>query len=151
MWRKQNVDQIWSTKYRSIQGIHPLFYDQVKYFVDMAISRYDLGKSWPRSQARSMAKVIYETNHPIYLHYFCFVQIGPCIFRTSAIYHLTLKFRGQGQCRIQGKNSINSVAISVVIVAKTDSKYGINACIGIYFFYFRLYFKLQITMKHSGH
>ena len=102
---KTYIHQIWSTEYRSIQGIHPLFIffgDQVIYFVDMAISRYDLGKSWPRSQARSMAKVIYETNRPIHLHYFCFVQIGPCIFRTSAIYHLTLKFRGQGQCRIQG-------------------------------------------------
>ena len=119
-----------------------LFYDQVKYFVNMAISRFDLGRSWPRSQARSMAKIIYETNHPIYLHYFCFVQIGPCIYRTSAIYHLTLKFRGQFQCRIHGKNSINSVAISVVVVAKIDSKYKINACIGTYFFYFRLYFNL---------
>ena len=49
------------------------------------------------------------------------------------------------------KISINLVAISVVIVEKTDSKYGINTCMGIYFFYFRLYFNLQITMKHSGH
>ena len=49
------------------------------------------------------------------------------------------------------KKSINLVAISVVIVAKIDSNYGINMCIGIYIFYFRLYFNLQITMKHSGH
>ena len=49
------------------------------------------------------------------------------------------------------KFSVNLVAISVVIVAQADSKYGINTCICIYFFYFRLYFNLQITMKHSGH
>ena len=131
-----------------------LFYDQVKYFVDMAISRYDLGKSWPTSQAMSMAKVIYETNQPINLHYFCFVQIGPCIFRTLAIYHLTLNFRGKGQCRIQGKISINVAAISVVIVAKTDSKYGINACIGIYFFcldcilIYKLQWNIPVTNGH---
>ena len=37
----------------------------------------------------------------------------------------------------------------MVIVVQTYSKYGINACKGIYFFYFRLYFNVQITMKHS--
>ena len=46
--------------------------------------------------------------------------------------------------------SLNLVAIFMVIVAQTDSKYGINACIGIYFFYFRLYFNIQFTMKNSG-
>ena len=30
------------------------------------------------------------------------------------------------------------MAILMVIVAQTDGKYGINASIGIYFFYFRL-------------
>ena len=45
--------------------------------------------------------------------------------------------------------SVNLVAILVVIVAQTHSRYGINKCIGIYFFYFRLNFNLQITMKHS--
>ena len=43
------------------------------------------------------------------------------------------------------------MAILVVIVAETDSKYGIDTCIDIYLFYFTLYFNLQITMKHSGH
>ena len=99
--------------------------------------RYGNFKIWPwEIMTKVTGKVngqgyIYITNHPIYLHYFCFVQIGPCIFRTSAIYHLTLKFGDQGQCQMQGKISINLVAISVVIVAKTDSKYGINTCIGI--------------------
>ena len=60
-------------------------------------------------------------------------------------------FEVKVNAKFKEKNSINLVAISVVIVAKTDSKYGINTCIGIYFFYFRLYFNLQITMKHSGH
>ena len=48
------------------------------------------------------------------------------------------------------KNSVNLVAILVVIVAQTDSKYGIDTCKDIYLFYFRLYFNLQITMKHFG-
>ena len=151
IWRKQNVDQIWSTKYRSIQGINPLF---IYLRSGQIFCRYCNFKIWPwKIMTKVTGKVNGqgETNHPICLHYFRFVQIGPCIFRTSAIYHLTLKFRGQGQCRIQGKISLNLVAILVVIVAKTDSKYGINTCIGIYFFYFKLYFNLQITMKHSGH
>ena len=46
--------------------------------------------------------------------------------------------------------SVNLVAILVVIVAQTHSKYGINMCVDIHF-YFRLNFNLQITMKHSGH
>ena len=45
--------------------------------------------------------------------------------------------------------SINFVAIFMVIVAQTDSEYGINACISMYFFYFRLYFNVQFTMKYS--
>ena len=40
--------------------------------------------------------------------------------------------------------------ILMVIVAQTDSKYGINACIGIYFFYSRLYSNVQFTKKYSG-
>ena len=46
--------------------------------------------------------------------------------------------------------SINFVAIFMVIVAQTDSEYGINAYISTYFFYFRLYFNVQFTMKYSG-
>ena len=60
-------------------------------------------------------------------------------------------FEVKVNAKFKEKVSINLGAISVVIVAKADSKYGINTCIGIYFFYFRLYFNLQITMKHSGH
>ena len=84
-WWKQNVGQMLLTKYQTIQRIHSLlfFCDQVGYFVDtcMTISKFDLGNSWPRSQARSVAKVIYEINQPIYSHCFCFVQIGPYILK----------------------------------------------------------------------
>ena len=98
-----------------------------------------------------MAKVIYETNHPIYLHYFCFVEIGPCILghRQFIILPWNVKVKVNAEWKV--KISINLVAISVVIVAKTESEYAINTCVGIYFFYSRPYFNLQITMKHSGH
>ena len=69
---------------------------------NMAILRFDLGNSLPRSQVRSVVKSIHETNEPTYSYCFYFVQIGPCILKTLTIYHLTLKFQGQGQCRIQG-------------------------------------------------
>ena len=36
----------------------------------------------------------------------------------------------------------------MLIVAQTDSKYGMNMSTGIYLFYFRLYFNVKITMKH---
>ena len=45
--------------------------------------------------------------------------------------------------------SINFVAIFMVIVAQTDSEYGINVCISIYLFYLD-YFNVQFTMKYSG-
>ena len=57
------------------------FCDQVRYYVDIVISRFDLGNSWPRSQERSVAKVTYETNQPVYSHCLCFLQMGPCILR----------------------------------------------------------------------
>ena len=117
----------------------------------MAISRYDLGKSLPRSQARSMAMVIYEPNHPIYLHYFCLVQIGPCILGHRQYIIWPWNFEVKVNAEFKEQFSVNLVATSEVIVAQTDSKYGINTCITIYFFYFRLDFNLQITMKHSGH
>ena len=53
--------------------------NQVRYFIDMAISRFDLGNSCQRSEAMSMTKVIYEINQPLYSHCFCCVQIRPCI------------------------------------------------------------------------
>ena len=54
----------------------------VRYFADMTISMSDLENSWSKSQASSGAKVICETNRPIYSHCFCFVQIKPCILKT---------------------------------------------------------------------
>ena len=44
-------------------------------------------------------------------------------------------------------SSVNLMAILKVIVAQTDSKYGINAYKAIYLFYFRPYFNVQFTMK----
>ena len=35
----------------------------------------------------------------------------------------------------------------MVSVEQTDKKYGINTCLGLYFFYSRLYFNVKITMK----
>ena len=67
------------TRFHSIVII---FCDQVRYFVEMAISRVDLGNSWPGSQAWSMAKVMHETNQPIYSHSICFVQIRPLVLKT---------------------------------------------------------------------
>ena len=69
---------------------------------NMAILRFDLGISLPRSQVRSVVKAIHETNEPTYSYCFYFVQIGPCIRKSLTIYHLTLQFQGQGQSRIQG-------------------------------------------------
>ena len=43
--------------------------------------------------------------------------------------------------------SVKLVATLMVIVAQTDNKYGRNACLGIYFSYFRLYFHVQFTMN----
>ena len=72
IWWKQHVDQMILTKYQTIQRIHPLlfyfiFCDQVRYFVDMAISRFDLGNAWPRSQVnqwpRSYVKQITQYIH----------------------------------------------------------------------------------------
>ena len=60
----------------------PFFCYQVKYYVDMVIPRFDIGNLWPRSHERSVAKVIYEINEPIYSYCFCVVQIGPCILKT---------------------------------------------------------------------
>ena len=54
-----------------------VFDDDVKYFENMAILRFDLGNSLPRSQVRTVVKVIHETNQPTYSHSFYFVQIGP--------------------------------------------------------------------------
>ena len=47
------------------------------------------------------------------------VQIGPCILRTLAIIHLTLKFRVHGHFRIQVNLSVNLVAIMMAIAAQT--------------------------------
>ena len=54
---------------QSIQGIHPLFCDQVRFFVDIAISKYDFRKSWhdqghrqgqwPRSYMKQTIQFIY--------------------------------------------------------------------------------------------
>ena len=115
----------------------------------MAISRLDLGNLWPRSQARSVAKVTYEINSSIYSHCFCFVQIRRWIIKTQAIYHLTLKCWGQGRCKIQEKN-ISEFSGHIDSNCGTNSKYGINACIDICFFSFRLHFNVQFTMKYSG-
>ena len=69
-----------------------IFCDRVRYFVDMAISGFDLGNSWPVSQARSVAKVMYETSQTIYSHCFRFVWIGPCILKTYLSFDLAISW-----------------------------------------------------------
>ena len=78
-----------------------IFHKEIRYILYMTISKFDLGNSWPRSQARSGIKVKYETNQPNNSHCFSFAQIGPCILNILSIYHLTLRFRGQGHYRAQ--------------------------------------------------
>ena len=156
---KAKRSQISLTKYQTIQKIHMslFFCDQVRYFVDMAISRFDLGNSWLRSEARSMAKVTYEINQLVYSHCFCFVQIGPCILKTRHRQFIIWPWNCEVKvtAELKKKLSVNLLAILIVIVTQTDSKYGINMCIGIYmyiyiyFLYFRLYFYVQFTMKCS--
>ena len=113
-----------------------IFCDQVRYFVDMAVSRFDLGNSWLRSEARSMAKVTYEINQLIYSHCFCFVQIGPCILKTRHRQFIIWPWNCEVKvtAELKKKISVNLLAILIVIVTQTDSKYGINMCIGIYMY-----------------
>ena len=127
------------------------FCDQVRYFIDMAISRFDLGNSWSRSQARSVAKVIYKINQPIYSHcFFVSCKSGHAFLRHRQFIIWPSNFEVKVTAGFNKHWSLNSMAIFMVIVAQTDSKYGINACIGIHFFYFRLHFNVQFTMKYSG-
>ena len=135
IWRKQNVDQIWSTKYRSIQGIHHLF---ICLRSGQIFCRNGNFKIWPWEimtmvRGKVNAKVIYETNHPIYTIFVsCKSDHAFLGHRQFIIWPWNFEVKVNAEFKEQ--NSINFVAISMVIVAKTDSKYGLDTCIVIYFF-----------------
>ena len=72
---KQNINA-------SKNSLFFVFDDDVRHFENMAILRFDLRNSLPRSRVRTAAKVIHEKNQPINSYCFDFVQIGPCILKT---------------------------------------------------------------------
>ena len=98
-----------------------------------------------------MAKVIYETNHPIYLTVFVSCKADHIFLRYRQFIIWPWTFEVKVNAEFKENLSVKLVAILVVIVAQIDSKYGINTYIGICFFYFRLHFNLNIIMKLSGH
>ena len=156
IWWKQHVDQIILTKYQTIQKFIlfyfiSFFFYQVRYFEDMSISRFDLRNSWPRSLAsqwpKSYMKQITQFIHTAFGSCKCF----HVFFRHRDFIIWPWNFEVKVTAEYKEYFSVNVVAILMVIVAQTDSKHGINTCIGIYFFYSRLHLNVKITMKHSGH
>ena len=112
----------------------------------MTLGNHDQGHKqgqWPRSYMKQTIQFIYTT--------FVSCKSDHAFLGHRQFIIWPRNFEVKVNAEFKEKISINLVAIWVVIVAKTNSKYGINTCICIYFFYFWVYFNLQITIKDSGH
>ena len=116
----------------------------------MGILRFDLENSFPRSQPRLILKVIDEQINQL----ICTALVranGTMSSKDIGDFSLDLQISRSRSLPNSWKIwSVNKLSISRVIVARTDSKYGIKTYIGTYLFYLRLALNVKNTIKQSS-